>query len=252
MTLRFRWLYLALGLVLVGTGILSSSSLQIQAHAGALAARPLANTLAIQPDRQQVSVGQPFELTVRVDGGDAVTGADIYITFDPSLVEVTGVISHNLLDLIADESDLSKGVIWMGLGAKKSASVMPSFIALTIQGRARSQLGLAAFKFDSDETILIGTNDRLIPVSFVGSIIEIVQEPPHTATPTSTATLTPTATPTHTPTATATPTHTITVIPCVRAEAWVEWTGSSGVQQRGPYYAFNGCESLYLPLVLKL
>jgi hypothetical protein len=31
----------------------------------------------------------------------------------------------------------------------------------------------------------------------------------------------------------------------------VEWTGSSGVQQSGPFSVFNGCGSLYLPLVLK-
>lgn len=123
--------------------------------------------------------------------------------------------------------------------------------------------------FSPSASVEIATKDTVVEVT-INNVLEPVSPatstPTPTPTPTATATLTNTPSPTSTATATATSTPTATVTPtitptptamlipiapCVVAEVNVEWMANRVRQTGGTYRVFNGCPSLYLPLVLK-
>jgi hypothetical protein len=205
--MRFRWFYLPLSLAIVGTSLFASGLMQTQAQDRVPVAQPLADTLAIWPAAQDVSIGQPFSLTVQIAGDAPVVAADVRITFDASLVEVIRVTSSGPLSLLADQSDLPGGVIWVGAGNLGVPS-SPPFALLTIQGRAKATIGAVTFGFDPTETDIQGTGGSVLGGLTDGVVV--IKTPTDTPTPTSTPTSTVTATATTTPTRTSTaaPSHT--------------------------------------------
>jgi len=225
MAAQFVGRHLLLGLALVGASVFAGGFLQTQAGALAAPAETDTVTVAIWPVSQNVGVGQPFTVEVRISGNAAVVAADLRITFDASRVEVSRVTRGGPLDLLADQSNLPGGVIWMGAG-NLGLPVAPPFTLLTIQGRAEATTGPVTFHFDPTETDVQGPNGSVLGGLTDGTIvIGILPDTPtptatatpahtptatwtHTATPT--VTLTRTATPSHTPTHTTTPTRTVT------------------------------------------
>ena len=201
MSPQFRWFYLILVIAIAGTVIFSTGLFQVQAQETAPAAHPLADILAISPSYLEVSTGQSFSLEVRITGSNPVVAADVYITFNPSLVEVTRVTNSGALDLIADQSNLPGGVIRVGAGKLTGTPPTPPFTLLTIQGRAKSTLGSASFNFNPAETDIQGTSGSVLGGLTNGTVV-IKLAPTPTITPTPSKTLTPM----NTPTVTLTPT----------------------------------------------
>ena len=92
--------------------------------------------LRLEPDSATVGMGQPFTQLVVVEAGaQAVAAADVFIDFDPSYVEVTGMEGGTALTLLSGTYDGVTGHIDIGAG-NLGTPVGGTFTLATLHMRA--------------------------------------------------------------------------------------------------------------------
>jgi hypothetical protein len=94
--------------------------------------------IAMEPALTTVSVGDQFDLDVRIDAGaEGVVVADVYINFEPSDLEVVEIRDGQQLTMIAKRYDNSTGTIDIAAGTL-STPVTGTFVLATLRFRARA------------------------------------------------------------------------------------------------------------------
>jgi len=180
-----------------------------------------ATTLVVSPSSQSKLPGQSVAFTVLMDTGpNQVTGVDLELTYDPTVLEIENVIKGSgisVFDQITKSStDPDAGTIsYSAFTASAASSVKgPSLEALRVSARVLDTaeagnytLGFAATTsvtgVNNGGNVLIsntpGSLAILAPANILG---DPVSSGPPSATPSGTATATPSGTATASPTAT--------------------------------------------------
>jgi hypothetical protein len=111
----------------------TSSLSMTQPSARALAAV----TIAISPQLTTVNVGDSFDLDVWIDAGaEEVAAADVYLDFDPNVLEVIEIRDGQGLSIFARLHDNATGIVDIGAG-NLGAPVTGSFVLATLHMRAK-------------------------------------------------------------------------------------------------------------------
>lgn len=188
-------------------------------------------TASINPSPQNVAAGQTFSLTVNLNtGGNQVMGVDLFITFDPNLIQIDSRTKGSAISGWGNETssrntlDNSTGNLeYFNFTTDTAAAANGSSAeVLTISGTVKSgATGTALINFGSNTSVTASGESQTVLTGSSGASIVISGGP--TATPTLTPTptpttpggptATPTATPTDDPDATDTPTATPTSAP---------------------------------------
>jgi hypothetical protein len=181
-------------------------------------------TLAISPATKAVMVNNttPFSLVINLTSTtDTVSGAQIKITYDSSVVQVTGFATGSALPVLlaplVNTATTTPATITLTVGAYPTN--LPSLGTIpvgTLSVKAKA-VGSAAFNFDTTSganiVTVLNKSTNALTTPMTGSTVTV--SPVTSNTPTSTITSTPTKTPTITPTKTptTTPTKTPTMTP---------------------------------------
>jgi hypothetical protein len=111
--------------------------------------------MGVVPATTQVSVGEIFEIVVKVQTGrQEIDGASAYLEFDPAYLEVVDMASAGHLDLTLENSfDNEAGYI--NFAAGKPTSPFPSgdfeLVTITLKAKAETSATSLGFVFDSPE-----------------------------------------------------------------------------------------------------
>ncbi len=183
-------------------------------------AAPQAVTVAVSPTTSTVYPGQQFVIQVLVQGSGAAVGADMWLYFDPALLEVVTVTDGGALDVrLGLTIDNTNGVVKYGAGTF-GAPVAAPFVLATIVFRAKGPLGTSDLTLDAAHTDVQGESGSILG-GLIHGRVNVVAPPTATPTPTATSTPTitpsPTRTPTPTPSPSPSPTSTPTVTPTATA-----------------------------------
>jgi LysM repeat protein len=211
-------------------------------------------TVVVQPASTTVQVGESTTINIRIDGVTDLYGAEVHLTFSPSVVQVTdsdGDPNNGIQLLTGDlfagkqafnavnSANNSTGAVAYAislLGEPSGVTGSGTLFSIQLEGSAA---GLSAVAFvnvmlasQSGGQISATTTNGTVTVATVAPTDTPTTEPP-TATPTTEpATATPTtepavtATPTGTPTTmppTLTPTPTSTTVPGTTCSYTVQW-----------------------------
>lgn len=175
-------------------------------------------TLYVDPNPASALVGTNFSVGVwcRVEPGEEVTGVvgvDLYMSFDPTYLEVNSLTPGSALNaILANQVNNAAGTIYYAAGRLESPPnpVMGEFLLFTLNLRAKAATESTLLDFTA--ATVVGLNSLQHTVTAVDGNVRIVTPPP---TATSTPTRTPTVTPSITPSSTPTPTPTETLTPSI-------------------------------------
>lgn len=175
--------------------------------------------IAIDPAATTRSVGEEFDLAIRVDAGTTgIVAADVYLDFDPAYLEVVGITDGTPLSVLVKMYDNAAGTINIGAGTLGSPA-SGTFVIATVRMRAKAATGISptvvAFSFVPPRQTVVkdeGDVDRLGGYTN-GEVTILGPTPTWEASPTMTNTPVATGTPTHTPTYTPGPSPTPTATP---------------------------------------
>ncbi|MBC7262862.1 MAG: DNRLRE domain-containing protein [Chloroflexi bacterium] len=175
--------------------------------------------ILLQPETRNVAVGDTFDFQIQVQtGGIGVVAVDVYMNFDPTYLEITGIDDGTPLSVFTKDYNNTVGTITIGAGTLGDP-VTTDFTVATLHLRAKAGTGGAAtwvvFSLAEPRKTVVkdaGDVDRLGAATDGQVVISgpTPTGPTHTPTRTATATVSPTHTVTQTPTHTATPTVTQT------------------------------------------
>ena len=142
-------------------------------------AAPAAPYVAIFPVTQDVSAGDTFSFTVNSDTGThSVAGVDLVLTYNPSVLEVTGIVKgtglSNLSEWINEIDDVNGKISYTAVTGDLTLLVQGSNVELIqVTGNVRpgASDGVYNILFDTD-TILgdAGANDIGADISSMGSV----------------------------------------------------------------------------------
>lgn len=160
--------------------------------------------LLLQPEAKTITVGQEFDLTIRVEANTPLDTVGAALNFEPSLLQVVRITASQTLDFVARNTfDNQSGQINLD-AAKLGSPVESTFALATIRFRALGATSATSISFGSTSDALRIANSVLGTSS--GAQITINQPDPQltvtaSSTPTATSTATSTVTPTSTPNA---------------------------------------------------
>jgi hypothetical protein len=178
-------------------------------------------SLAIMPISKSVTVGDTFSLTIEVSSGTSiVSGAQININYDKSLLDITGFATTSALPVVlapVTKNTTTSPATWkVTVGAYPTSPPSGTKTIGTLMLKAIA-VGSPTLSFTSGANIvtvvhnsanaLSSTTDSTVTIS---PVVTNTPTSTITSTPTKTPTMTPTKTPTMTPTKTPTPTITTT------------------------------------------
>jgi len=136
-------------------------------------------SIAIEPQSTAVDVGGRFNLDVWIDAGSAeLAAADVYIDFDPSLLEVVQVVGGPVLAMLAEQHDNSEGRVAIGAGTL-GAPATGSFVlaSLRFEVKAGGGGGVTAVTFSREQprqTVVKDTGDHDLLETAADGTVEIV------------------------------------------------------------------------------
>lgn len=181
-------------------------------------------TVRVDPSTSSVQVNSSATLAIKVDNIANLTAFELHLSFDPAVLEVTGMTNGGFVAAdftVQNTFDNVAGTIDYAIAQLNRAPSQGSGTLLTIALRAKatgsSTVTTRPTQAVPDGFLLSDPNGIAIPASWVPGTINVGAPPPITDTPTNTSTPTPiTNTPTITSTAapiTNTPTNTPTLAP---------------------------------------
>ena len=165
-------------------------------------AAPGGVSIALEPGLKIVTVGQTFDLTVRINAGtQPLDGAQVYVNVDPAVFQVVNVIPDlsRFADIVSPASwDNAQGHIGYAAGLLAGPAPTGSFNIATLRLQAIAPAGgsLIRFAFHPPlrDTKVAYQGAQWRPTSVDAIVLVSASGPVATATPTNTPT--PTATPT--------------------------------------------------------
>jgi hypothetical protein len=157
--------------------------------------------LRIEPAFRTVSYGEPFVQHVVVDAGSqGVAAADVFIDFDPTLLEVVSIDEGAGLDIFVAKIDPSAGQVDVGAGNLGSPA-HGTLTLVTLNMKAKDGTGSVStavlFSISGARTTVVRDElgNNVLDQAEGASVTVADATPTKTATPTATDTSTPTMTP---------------------------------------------------------
>lgn len=122
-------------------------------------------TLSVEPDNVAVSDGDSFSLDVTVDGTGATLGAEIDLTFDPAVVNVTSLTNGGCLEFdLVDSFDNAEGTIEFD-----ATSISGGCMTGTILTINMTAVALGATSVEIEDTTILANGD--------GEEIDVLESP---------------------------------------------------------------------------
>ena len=188
--------------------------------------------LYIAPATQQVTLGQYGSFEVRLDDVEDFAGAELYLTYDPTILSNVQISAGDVFDgmvwheMVKEVSPASGRITYIFSLVGVTEGVAGSDLFLARVDFVGAQIGTSVISY-TQEVVLTQHDGRSINHTREPGMVNVVwYAPPPTNTPTSTST------PTNTPTGTLTPSPTATQTPPpppppgetvpITAELWID------------------------------
>ena len=178
-----------------------------------------ATNLSLLPASINTEIGQTFNLSVAIDtAANTVTAADIYVTYDPQVVEAQSIDPGSFLPVVllpaATDNTIGKASITLGSSPTEPKQGTGTLATITFKALTAGTANITfsaqtqAAGVGEQGNVLTGTNPATVVIASAPPTSSPTSSPTSTASPspTSSATQAPTASPTGSSSPTSSPT----------------------------------------------
>jgi len=159
-------------------------------YAGANGGEP---TIYVSPSFQTVPLNKTFNISIMLDpNGESLSGAQCYISFDPSILTVEGITNGGMFDYWAGTQNVNNGLI-EGISAfnlgGNTTTTLGIFANITFKANAvgASYINIILGDPENPSTFLMAETGAIIPQAINGSVvagaIPVVVEPSYQILP---------------------------------------------------------------------
>ena len=159
-------------------------------YAGANGGEP---TIYVSPSFQTVPLNKTFNISIMLDpNGESLSGAQCYVSFDPSILTVEGITNGGMFDYWAGTQNVNNGLI-EGISAfnlgGNTTTTLGIFANITFKANAvgASYINIILGDPENPSTFLMAETGAIIPQAINGSVvagaIPVVVEPSYQILP---------------------------------------------------------------------